>query len=376
MISKQTYDDVKKVAKEFLNIDKIVDIQEIKGGHINITYLIIMPECRYIIQQINTHVFKSPYGVVHNVAEVTDYIRKKVVYEGRDPARSVLTMVKSRYNQYIIFTDNKYWRCFIYINNATTHQVITSPEMFEEVGRAVGEFQNLLEGFHTRILDDTIPNFHNTIHRYEHFLKILEADVHKRAKMCLDEIKFIKDHIHVYPIIVDMLERGEIVRRVTHNDTKLNNVMIDDITGKALCLIDLDTVMKGSLLYDYGDALRIGASTASEDEVLLDAVHIDLNLIRSFTRGFLKEVKEVITPNEIAHLYDGYLIMTLEVAMRFLDDYINGDDYFRISHPNHNLDRCRNQIKLVKEIEKNELEIKNIIIDLLRELKYNKKFFF
>lgn len=359
-----------KVAEEFFNVEKIISIKPINSGHINTTYMITMPETKYILQQINTHVFYSPFGLMHNVIEVTDYIRKKVIYEGKDPNRAVLNIVNSRCNQNIVIRNDKYWRCMQYIDGATTHEIIETPKMFYEVGRAVGEFQNLLLDFHTRILDDTIKHFHDTPYRYERFKNTVKLDNCNRVKNCQEEINFINKHSEVFPFITDRLAKKLIPQRVTHNDTKLNNVMIDNVTGKALCLIDLDTVMKGSLLYDYGDALRIGASTAVEDESDLSKVGINLELIKEFTLGFLEETKESITKNEVMALYEGYLVMTLEISMRFLDDYLDGDQYFRIDDEEHNLRRAKNQIKLVKEIEGNERNIKNVINGVLRELNY------
>ena len=374
MNNKEMPTELRKVADEFLNSEKILEITEIESGHINQTFMVVMPECNYILQQINTHVFNSPFGMMHNIKEVTEHIRKKVIYEGRDPNRAVLNIVTSRLNQDVVIYRNKYWRCMQYISGAKTYDVIESPQMFLEVGRAVGEFQTLLSDFHTRILDDTISHFHDTPYRYERFQDIVKLDKCNRVKDCQEEINFIISHSDIFPSIVTKLEKKIIPQRVTHNDTKLSNVMIDDETGKALCLIDLDTVMKGSILYDYGDALRIGASIAAEDEVNLDKVKISLELIEAFTRGFLSEVKDIIKPAETYALYDGYLIITCEVAMRFLDDYLDGDLYFRTTHSTHNLERARNQIKLVKEIESSEREIKALIKRVLKELDYSEEF--
>lgn len=374
MLNQDTVAELKKVAKEFLNVEKIVEIKELKGGHINSTYLIKMPEAQYILQQINTNVFVSPYGMMHNIQQITDYIRKKVIYDGKNPSRCVLNIIRTNYDQLLCIRDNKYWRCMQYIDNSTAYEQITSPEMFGEVGRIVGEFQNLLSGFHTRILDETIMHFHDTPYRYRHFLDAVKLDRVERASDVKKEIKFIKDHKSIYPTIVNWIDDQVIPRRVTHNDTKPSNVLIDDETGKALCLIDYDTVMRGSLLYDYGDALRIGCSTASEDEKDLSKVKIDLNLFESFTRGFLSAIKNTITVNEVKGLYTGFQIITCEVAMRFLDDYLDGDNYFRVAYPEHNLVRARNQIQMVKEIEAHEADINAIIHRILEELEYDESF--
>ena len=374
MITQKDLIEIRKIDAEFFNVDRIVNIYELQSGHINSTYMVEMPEAKYIIQTINTHVFYSPFGIMHNIEEVTNHIRKKVIYEGKNPNRSVLNIIKTRYNQTLVMRNNRYWRCMQYIDNATTYDVIQNCDMFFEVGRAVGDFQNLLSDFHTRILDETIRDFHNTPVRYEHFKDVVKLDICDRASNCKEEIEFITSREKYYDYITSRLDSHAIKRRVCHNDTKLSNVMIDDATGKALCLIDLDTVMKGSLLYDYGDALRLGASTAVEDEADLSKVTISLDLFEAFTEGFLMEVKDSIQVEEVKGLYYGWLLMTLEVAMRFLDDYFDGDKYFKVKYPTHNLIRSLNQMKLVSEIEKNEKQIKDIIKKILRNLEFSEEY--
>ena len=376
MAGHNSYAKVKRVAKEFVNVNQIQEIKELKGGHINSTYLIKMPEAEYILQQINNDVFVSPFGMMHNIQQITDHIRRKVIYDGKNPNRCVLNIVKTVYDQVLCVRENEYWRCMQYIDNSTAYEHIESPEMFQEMGRVVGEFQELLEGFHTRILDETIPHFHDTPYRYKHFLNVVKVDSCDRVKNVKDEIDFIKSNRSIYPTIVKWIDDQVIPRRVTHNDTKPSNVLIDDTTGKALCLIDLDTVMRGSLLYDYGDALRIGCSTAPEDERDLSKVNIDLKMFESFTRGFLKAIKKTITPEEVRGLYLGFKIITCEIAMRFLDDYLDGDHYFKVSYPEHNLVRARCQIQMVKELDKKEAEIHAIINRLLRELEYDASYIY
>ena len=376
MAGRNSYAKVKKVAKEFFNVNKIVEIKELKGGHINSTYLIKMPDATYILQQINNEVFVSPFGMMHNIQQITEHIRRKVIYDGKNPNRCVLNIVRTIYDQVLCVRDNEYWRCMQYIDNSTAYEHLDSPEMFEEMGRVVGEFQELLEGFHTRILDETIPHFHDTPYRYKHFLNTVKVDACDRVKTAKEEIDFIKSNRNIYPTIVKWIDDHVIPRRVTHNDTKPSNVLIDDSTGKALCLIDLDTVMRGSLLFDYGDALRIGCSTAPEDERDLTKVDIDLKMFESFTRGFLKAIKATITTEEIKGLFLGFKIITCEISMRFLDDYLDGDHYFKIAYPDHNLVRARCQIQMVKALDAKEKEIHAIINRLLRELEYDSTYFY
>lgn len=359
---------LRKVISEFFDVDKVVSIEPYGNGHINKTYVVTFHDCRYILQQINHHVFNSPFGVMHNIELVTNHIRKKVIFNGKNPRNAVLNTVNTKYGEIIAIVDNEYWRCLEFIENGIAYDIIENEQMFEEVGRVIGEFQRLLNDFHTRLLDDNIKHFHDTPYRYAHFQDVCKLDKYERVNTCQEEIDFINERRDVMSLITDALFERRIKRRVTHNDTKLSNVLIDKNTGKALCLIDLDTVMKGSVLYDFGDALRLGASTAVEDEKDLSKVNIDLGLIEAFTRGFLKEIKTIMQKSEFDLLYYGYLIITLEISMRFLDDYLDGDHYFHVAYPDHNLIRAKNQIKIVKEIEKNKDRINEIFQKLYDEL--------
>lgn len=365
----RTREELNKVAKEFFNVDNIIEMIEMPGGHVNSTYMVVFKECRYILQQLNDKVFLSPFGVMNNIDLITEHIRKRCIYEGRSLPRSVLNFIKTRYGQSLAIVNGEYWRCMEFVEDGKTYLQLESEQMFEEAGKAVGDFQYLLAGFHTRLLDETIKHFHDTPYRYERFLELLEENKDsERVKEAEKEIEFIHKRKDIMNYIVNKVASGEIPRRVCHNDTKLANIMIDENTGKYMCMIDLDTVMKGSLLYDYGDALRMGASTALEDETDLSKVGINLDLIEAFTRGFLYETRPrnnsiYITEKEIDSLYYGYLIITLELGMRFLHDYIDKDVYFKIDpkRPKHNLERARNQLKLVEEIEKNKDNINEII---------------
>lgn len=376
MITLEKKEHLLKVCKEFVDVSKIVEISELKGGHINESYLITMPEVEYTLQKINTHVFRSPYGMMHNIQEVTDFIRKKIVYTGLNPQRGVLNIVLTRYDQTLAIIEDEYWRCTQFINNATAYERLDDPEMFYEMGRIVGDFQGLLDGFHTRILEDTIPHFHDTAYRYDHFLQIVKLDSCDRVKEVKEEIAKIKNFSPCFSYINKLIEDKEIPRRVTHNDTKPSNVLFDSKTKKAICLIDLDTVMKGSILFDYGDALRGGASTANEDEKDLSKVTVDLRMVEAFTKGMLAEMKGIITPKEVANLFYAYALMTMELGMRFLDDYLDGDKYFKTSYPTHNLDRAKNQLKLFDEIIDKRKEIFDIINNIVIELGFDKEFRF
>lgn len=380
---RRTEEYILKVCKEFFNIENIIGIKEITGGHINETYEIEFKECRYVLQQLNGHVFYSPQGVMNNTRLILDHIRKKLIYNGHN-SRNCLTLVKTKYDQDIAIVDDEYWRVTEYIENGISYEHIESPIHFYECGRGVGKFQNMLSDFHTRLLDDSIRHFHDTPWRYERFKEAIKVNKFDRVSNCKKEIRQIASYSKDFDIITSKIINGDIPRRVTHNDTKSSNIMLDKNTGKFLTIIDLDTVMKGSLLYDYGDALRFGASCAKEDETDLKKVGVNLKLVEAFTEGFLEELKprenvdcyKPITPLEVLLFYQGFRIITIECAMRFLMDYIEGDHYFRIdkTRPEHNLERARNQLKLAKEIEKNEMKIKKIINKLLIKLHYDNSY--
>ena len=375
MIGKKQRAFLYSVASEFVNPKKIIEIREINTGHVNDTFLVVMPESEYILQRINTNVFSSPFGMMHNIKEVTEFIRKKVIYEGNNPSRAVLNIVKTKYNQDLAIKKDKYYRMLEFISNSMTFDVIPSKELFSEMGRAVGNFQKLIQGFPPHVLDETIQHFHDTPYRYKQLLMSIKINHQNRKEEVRKEIDFFINNEKLYNIITKKLKNKSIPSRVTHNDTKPSNVLFDKKTNKALCMIDLDTVMKGSIVYDYGDALRIGASNAREDEKNIENVTINLDYFKAFTLAFLKEVKEVITTCEVELLFYGYLIMTIEVAMRFLTDYLNGDIYFKTNYDKHNLVRARNQIKICEEIIRMENKIKEIINECLLELEFSKKYF-
>ena len=366
-----------KVVKEYFNPNKVISIQPYGGGLINSTFIVEFEDTRYILQKVNEYVFHSPIGVMYNIGLITNYIRKKVIYEGRNYRNATLTLIQTICGENFAIVDEAYWRCYTCIDGIT-YDSTNDLEIFYEAGKAVGQFQQLLEGFHTRLLSDNIKNFHNTPYRYDKFKESIKLDSHNRIRECYEEILFIHRREDKMDLITKALEEERIPKRVVHNDTKLNNIMFSKNGKHAMCLIDLDTVMKGSLVYDYGDALRLGASTAAEDEVDLSKVSIHLDLVGAFTKGFLEETKDIITKEEIALLFYGYYIITLELGMRFLTDYLDGDKYFALSEeqkkkrPKINLERARNQLKLVLEIEKNQIKLENIIDQTLIQLGYER----
>lgn len=347
----------------------IVHAEEYGNGHINKTYLVTTDRKeKFILQQINTHVFRNPKDLMQNIALVTSHIRRKTIESGGDASRVALEIIGTRDKKnYVKYKDN-YWRCYRYIEGAKTYEKIEDPKQFYEVGKAVGKFQNQLQDLAIKKLHITIPDFHNTPKRYDHFFRIASADRYNLAMDIFNEIKFVFDRKNQINLIEEALSRKIIPVRVTHNDTKLNNVMLDEVTGEAICIIDLDTVMPGSLLYDFGDAIRIGASTALEDEKDLSKVQLDLNLFSLFTRGFLEALDGNIEEEELKLLVASTKIITLECGMRFLTDYLDGNTYFRIDYEEHNLIRARNQFKLVTEIERLENDMQKIVDEQVKEL--------
>lgn len=361
---------MQKIFRQYSFGNDIKSIDSFGHGHINKTYLAITGNGeKYILQRINQDVFKKPKEVMKNIELITKYIRGQVIKEGGDPSRAALEIIPTVNNKTYAVVDNFYWRCYRYVCGARTYEIIEEPEMFYEVGKAVGVFQRQLDGFPIEKLHITIPDFHNTPVRFERFLRATYTDINDVGLEAFNEVKFIIDRKDIMGVITGMLDRGEIPLRVTHNDTKLNNIMIDENTKRAICVIDLDTVMPGSVLYDFGDAIRVGASTAVEDEPDLSKVKLDKKLFSLFSRGFLEETHELLNEKEIEHLVEGARIITLECGMRFLTDYFEGNNYFSISYQKHNLVRARAQLKLVQEIEENYDKLQEIIKNIITDLK-------
>ena len=335
------------------------------NGHINTTFKVGDPP-RYILQKINTAVFTDPDGLMENVVAVTAYLRGEIAKAGGDPERETLTYLPATDGRYVVRDgEGNCWRLYRFIGDARSFEAAT-PERFADSARAFAGFQRMLSGFPAGTLKETIPQFHDTGARLDQLKQAIAEDRSGRAGSVRAEIDFALARAADTRVITDAIADGSVPLRVTHNDTKLNNVLFDDATGRALCVIDLDTVMPGSLLYDYGDALRFGASTAAEDETDLSKVHFDTDLFRAYTDAYLEVLADRISPREIELLPMGAKLMTLECGMRFLADHINGDVYFHVHRENHNLDRARTQFKLVAEMEEKADEL-NAIVAACRE---------
>ncbi len=317
------------------------------SGHINGTQLVTCDNAsRYILQHINTNVFREPEALMRNIELVTAHLRTKV----SDP-RGVLRLVMTHEGRSYAVDGCEYWRVYELVENSVCYQS-ADRALFYESAVAFGRFQNQLADFPAQLLAETIPHFHDTPARYTAFCRAVEDNAAGRRGEVLREIDFVHARAAFSHTLVDLQTAGELPLRVTHNDTKINNVLFDAATNKALCVIDLDTVMPGLSVNDFGDAIRFGASTAAEDEPDLSKVHFDLDLYETYLKGYLSTCGESLTKTEIAMLPVGAKMMTLECGMRFLADHLAGDVYFHVSRPGQNLDRTRTQFRLVEEMEK------------------------
>ena len=335
-------------------------------GHINRTYLVATAGGRcYILQKINHHTFRDVAGLMENIELVTEHLRRK----STDP-RSVLTLIRTKDGKSYLEADDGYWRVFRFVEDSICLQQPESDADFYESAVGFGTFQQLLSDFPAEKLHETIPNFHNTPDRYRAFLETLTRDPMHRAAQVQPEIEFALARQAEMATLQNALDAGELPLRVTHNDTKLNNVLFDAKTRRALCIIDLDTVMPGSALYDYGDSIRFGAATAAEDERELDKMEMSLERFRVFTRGYVRACPG-LTQKELELLPLGAKVMTMECGVRFLTDHIDGDNYFSIHREGQNLDRAHTQFKLVADMERKWDKMKEIVNEEVQNAKEN-----
>ncbi len=350
--------DIEKIAEVFSLKGDFTGYEKINNGHINSTYTLIFEENRkvkkYVLQKINTTVFKDPHKLMSNIVAVTSYIRKKneelnIPWADRGTL-TFLPCIDGKY--YYIDEDNNCWRVYKFIDNVYTCNSIDSTEVFENAGVAFGDFQNILADFDGASLYETIENFHNTASRFNDLKKAVEENKSGRLDTVCEEIEFALAREEDTHKLVDMIEEGKLPLRVTHNDTKLNNILFDNVSDKGICIIDLDTVMPGLSLYDFGDSIRFGANTAAEDEKDVSKVSLNLELYEAYVKGYLSSAKNSLTDLEKELLPFGAKLMTYECGIRFLMDYLNGDVYFKTEYPEHNLVRCHTQFALVADMEK------------------------
>ncbi len=344
---------IERVVTRFIKTEKFISYAPLGNGHINTTYLVETDKNKYVLQKINTNIFKDVEGLMSNISGVTEFLEDKGV--------KTLNFLTSDIGKKYVFTDGEAYRMYVYVDNAYTIEKMEDAECLYNAGVGFGSFAKELSDFDAKKLTETIKNFHHTRSRFNDFIKAVNDNVSKKAHLVEKEIAFIKEREEFTSLFVTKIEKGELPLRVTHNDTKINNVLMDVKTNKPVAVIDLDTVMPGSYLYDYGDALRFGATRATEDEKDLSKVNFELDLFEKFTKGYLEKCGKSLTKVEIEMLPYAPIMMTLECGMRFLGDYLNGDVYFKVHRDGHNLDRARTQLKLVSDMEKNVEKMKEII---------------
>ena len=368
---------IDKIIKMFNLNGELINVSEINSGIINNTYVAEFKEKdgnikRYLIQRINTTVFTQPFKLMKNIENVTTYLRKEQMKEG-DKEHQILEIIRTKDGKNLGYIEENgersYYRVYDFIENAISYNHADDAKIVYNAGKAFGNFQRLLRNFPMVKLYETIPNFHNTPKRYNDLINDVILDPEGRVDEVTKEIIFLLTRRDDYGEITEKLGTEDVPIRVTHNDTKVSNVMMNKQNGDYLAVIDLDTVMPGSMLYDYGDGIRSIAITAPESEKDLSKVDINLEYFKSFTDGYLSEMAPYITDSELSLMGESIRIITLELAIRFLDDYINGDAYFKTRYKKHNLDRARNQMKLAQKIEEKMEYINSYIFESYKEHK-------
>ena len=350
-----TQELLRQAAEAFAFDRPVGEAERFGAGHINDTFAVWAADRskRWILQRINTDTFTDPAGLMENVTGVTAYLRRQIIERGGDPDRETLNVIPTLDGKpYYTDTEGGAWRAYIFVEGTVCLQKVENERDFYTAAETFGNFQNQLAGYPAATLHETIARFHDTPNRYANFEKALAADVMGRAKEIGPEIAFIRAREADCHVLVDQLAAGVLPLRVTHNDTKLNNVLIDQATGKGICVIDLDTVMPGLSAYDFGDSIRFGANDCAEDEPDQSKVHFSLHLYKVFAEGYLAAAGSAMTEAERRSLPWGAKLMTLECGIRFLTDYLEGDHYFKISRPDQNLDRARTQFTLVQGMER------------------------
>ena len=362
--------NIRDVAHQFQITGRFLSAEPYGNGHINDTYAASFHQGehtqRYIHQRINHDIFKDPVSVMDNIQRITEHLRHKLIAQNApDIDRQTLTLIPANNNQtYHQDETGNVWRTYVLIEDAQTYDVVESPAQAYEVGKAFGGFQKQVDDMPGPRLQETIPDFHHTPKRFQALQAAIEADVARRAKSAQAEIAFALQHEAMSRVLVNLQAQGQIPERVTHNDTKINNVMIDNQSGQGICVIDLDTVMPGLALYDFGDMVRTATCLAAEDEQDLSQVYMEMPLFEKLTEGYLEAAGDFLTPTEIEHLAFSGQLITFEIGIRFLTDYLNGDTYFKTHRPDHNLDRCRTQFKLVQSIIEQEDEMNRLVRQL------------
>ncbi|MBR2509916.1 MAG: aminoglycoside phosphotransferase family protein [Lentisphaeria bacterium] len=338
------------------------------NGHVNDTFLLTFDQggvrLNYVLQHINSEVFKEPVKVMENIDRVTERILRKIYKSHTETRKRTIRLLRTSDNKPYVFDDNgNCWRAYIYIERARAYDVLETPEQAFGIAKAFGEFQQQLIDLPGDRLNDTIPDFHNTPKRIQQLEEAIAADVTGRVKNVQKEIDFILSRKDDAGELIRLNQSGDIPERITHNDTKCNNILIDDLSGEGICVIDLDTVMPGLSLYDFGDMVRACTSPAEEDETDLDKVYMRFDMYEALFSGFCESAGAFMTAAERENLANAGKIITLEIGTRFLTDYLSGDKYFKIKRAHHNLERCRAQLKLVSSIEEQMNDMMNLLLN-------------
>jgi Ser/Thr protein kinase RdoA (MazF antagonist) len=359
--------ELKQISRHFQIYGEILHAEPLKIGHINETYTATYNQggmrVRYIHQKLNRNVFKNPAGVMKNIMRVTGHLRKKLeAHNVPDLTRRALVVIPTRDGSaYHENGGHDVWRTFVYVEGVQTHEAVQTPAQAFQAGKAFGEFQSLLVDLPGGRLVETILDFHHTRKRFENFQNAVQADRVNRAASARREIEFAQKRQAMTGVIVDAMRAGKIPERITHNDTKFNNVMLDVVTGDAMCIVDLDTVMPGCALYDFGDMVRTTTSPTLEDELDLSKVQMQMPMFKMLAKGYLARAGQFLTKREKELIAFSGKLITFEIGLRFLTDYLSGDVYFRTHRPEHNLDRCRTQFKLVESIERQESAMQKFV---------------
>ncbi|MBA9079482.1 phosphotransferase enzyme family protein [Rufibacter quisquiliarum] len=364
--------ELKQILAQFQLEGAVAAVTAHGSGHIHDTYHVqntaaASPD--YLLQRVNHHVFKNVPALMENIQLVTTHLRHKLgAVAGAEPSKEVLTLVPTNAGPWFYQDqEGNYWRMYLFLENTTSYDIVTSSRQAYEGGRAFGKFQALLADLPVERLHDTIPNFHHVVSRFNLFKRAVEADPVGRVKEVTPEIAFVQDRIEAMSTIYRLGQQGVLPLRVTHNDTKFNNVLLNP-EGKAQCVIDLDTVMPGYVAYDFGDAIRTTVNTAPEDEADVSKIHVDLALFEGFARGFLEETGAALSEQEVASLVPGALLLPYIMGLRFLTDYIDGDHYYKIHFAGHNLQRARAQFQLVHQLEACQPQLEDIIEKVVQEV--------
>lgn len=354
---------LKDIISHFNIEGDVIGISKFGSGHINDTYRVDLENSAtsFLLQRINHHVFPKIDVLMNNISLVTEHLRQLFLSLGKDPQKHTLTIVPCKDGKlYHEDEEHNYWRIFYLIEDVKSYDIVETPQQAFSAGQAFGQFQKQLSTLDAQQIEPVLPNFHNIDFRLSNLKKAIQEDKKGRVKEVEDLIQFIEQRENKMRTILDMGEKGLLPIRITHNDTKFNNVLLDE-NDNVQCVIDLDTVMPGYVAYDFGDAIRTIINPAAEDEKDLSKITLNLPLFQAYAEGYLSEAKDFLTKEEIESLFYGVLLLPYMQAVRFLTDYIDGDTYYKIHYIDHNLVRTRTQIKLVDELEKHEVELKNIL---------------